>query len=53
MQVNGKRIALTLGNVLGAGVAALGPIVAPVLRSMTSKLVSAQERGIALLTVLN
>ncbi|XP_076653091.1 putative peptidoglycan muropeptide transporter SLC46 [Halictus rubicundus] len=29
----------------GAGVAALGPIVAPVLRSMTSKLVPEEERG--------
>ncbi|XP_043796786.1 thymic stromal cotransporter homolog isoform X2 [Apis laboriosa] len=30
---------------VGAGVAALGPIVAPVLRSMTSKLVTIEERG--------
>ncbi|XP_017881552.1 proton-coupled folate transporter isoform X2 [Ceratina calcarata] len=30
---------------VGAGVAALGPIVAPVLRSMTSKHVSEEERG--------
>ncbi|KOX73402.1 Proton-coupled folate transporter, partial [Melipona quadrifasciata] len=30
---------------VGAGVAALGPIVAPVLRSMTSKLVSIEERA--------
>ncbi|XP_017791120.1 PREDICTED: proton-coupled folate transporter isoform X2 [Habropoda laboriosa] len=30
---------------VGAAVAALGPIVAPVLRSMTSKLVSVEERG--------
>ncbi|XP_043523440.1 proton-coupled folate transporter isoform X1 [Frieseomelitta varia] len=30
---------------VGAGLAALGPIVAPVLRSMTSKLVSTEERG--------
>ncbi|XP_043260997.1 proton-coupled folate transporter-like [Colletes gigas] len=30
---------------VGAAVAALGPVVAPVLRSMTSKLVSVEERG--------
>ncbi|XP_033327300.2 putative peptidoglycan muropeptide transporter SLC46 [Megalopta genalis] len=30
---------------VGAGVAALGPMVAPVLRSMISKLVSLEERG--------
>lgn len=30
---------------VGAAVAALGPIVAPVLRSMTSKLVPVEERG--------
>lgn len=31
---------------VGATVAALGPVVAPVIRSMTSKLVSTAERGI-------
>lgn len=31
--------------ITGAGIAALGPIIAPVLRSMTSKLVSEEERG--------
>lgn len=30
---------------IGAGVAALGPVVAPVLRSMTSKLIPTEERG--------
>lgn len=30
---------------VGAAVAALGPVVAPVLRSMTSKLVATEERG--------
>ena len=38
---------------VGAAVAALGPVVAPVLRSMTSKLVPVEERGkmFALLSV--
>lgn len=35
--------------ILGAAVAALGPSVAPVLRSMTSKLVPMEERGIIII----
>lgn len=38
---------------VGAGVAALGPIVAPVLRSMTSKLVTIEERGILCFCEIN
>lgn len=37
--------------ILGAAVAALGPSVAPVLRSMTSKLVPMEERGIIIFFV--
>ncbi|CAL7942134.1 unnamed protein product [Xylocopa violacea] len=44
------RVIFVLANApelfyVGAGVAALGPIVAPVLRSMTSKHVAVEERG--------
>ncbi|XP_034190594.1 putative peptidoglycan muropeptide transporter SLC46 isoform X2 [Osmia lignaria lignaria] len=44
------RVLFVLANVpelfyVGAAVAALGPVVAPVLRSMTSKLVPVEERG--------
>lgn len=34
---------------IGAAVAAIGPIVAPVLRSMTSKVVPINERGTSLM----
>jgi len=36
----------TLGMYIGATTASLGPIVAPVLRSMTSKVVPSSERGV-------